>query len=463
MPARLTNKTATSGLLELGYKALEDYPGDIHASWRAKHLGCGLEVTLTWTKARAEGQAGIIECPCTSEARAERTVQGAANRKSRNEAGAVERMEAAGWEPLEAYPGSDSEWRCRCMDCGVEGRPKLHGVGKAKGCRSCSGRRHITKESTEDVMLNAEWRPTVPFPGPRSPWPCVCVKCGHESSPRYETTRSGKSGCRKCAGQANGLARRQKFEPTAVAAMQAMQLQPLEPFPGSHKKWLCQCLRCDSLVRPSYANVSSGGRGCEACRRRAQGVAKKATYAAAAEAKLRAAGFNPVGAYPGMERPWPCICRCGRETAVWVSQTVEGDRGCRWCAEYGFKMAVPGVTYLLVNERLGAIKIGVTAVGSTRLRNLGRGGWEAVLVENFETGFEAVTVEKEILDWWREDLRLPAYLSSADMTYGGATETAELEAMPVYLAQERLRSAAVRVRGCRLSSSIPGDLQPAQR
>lgn len=269
----------------------------------------------------------------------------------------------------------------------------------------------------------------------------------HRSSRTYEWQKSHGGGCRKCAGRALSVSKRAKKEAEAIEEMLAMQLQPLEPYPGSAKPWKCRCLRCGNLVTPINSNVRNGGLGCETCRRLAQGAAKKATYSAAAEAKLRACGFTPIGDYPGMERPWPCICRCGRETAVWVSQTQDGGRGCRWCANYGFKMAVPGVVYLLVNERLGALKVGVTATDSNRLRNMRRGGWEALLVEKFKTGFEAATVEKEILDWWRGGLGLPAYLSADDMVYGGATETVEFEAVSADVTMERLRVAAARVRG----------------
>ncbi|ASN39189.1 hypothetical protein CGQ24_09280 [Arthrobacter sp. 7749] len=104
------------------------------------------------------------------------------------------------------------------------------------------------------------------------------------------------------------------------------------------------------------------------------------------------------------------------------------------------------MTYLLVNEELGAIKVGVTAVGSNRLSSFRRYGWEAAHIEKFETGFDAMSVERQILDWWRNDLALPAYLSPEDMPVGGSTETAELEIMPVYFAMERLREVARRLR-----------------
>lgn len=41
---------------------------------------------------------------------------------------------------------------------------------------------------------------------------------------------------------------------------------------------------------------------------------------------------------------------------------------------------------------------------------------------------------------------LPAYLSREDLHIRGATETAELEMMPVYLVTERMREAAIRAR-----------------
>lgn len=158
-----------------------------------------------------------------------------------------------------------------------------------------------------------------------------------------------------------------------------------------------------------------------------------------------------------MEGPWACLCRCGRETAVWVAQLGEGSRGCRWCADYGFKMGAPGVTYLLVNEELGAIKVGVTAVDSSRLKVFRRYGWRAALIEEFESGFEAMSAEKEILDWWRNDLGLPAYLSPEDMPVGGSRETAELELMPVYMAVERLRETSLRLR--KLLQALPSKSQ----
>ncbi|MGK3708621.1 hypothetical protein [Arthrobacter sp. IK3] len=104
------------------------------------------------------------------------------------------------------------------------------------------------------------------------------------------------------------------------------------------------------------------------------------------------------------------------------------------------------MTYLLVNEGLGSVKVGVTASGSSRLKVFRRHGWQAVHVETFDSGLEAMSVEREILDWWRKDLNLPVYVSPEDMPIGGSRETAELESMPIAVAVERLKEAASRMR-----------------
>lgn len=415
IPARLTPEVAAARLLEAGYEALEECPG-ANDRWRARHLPCGEELEVVWARIHAGNMA---KCSCLSARYLELGAARAQQRKAKSAGKAVERMRAAGWEPLEPYPGSHERWLCRCLDCGSEGMPYMHGVSKTKGCRVCSGRKIITEESARATMLASAWRPLTPFPGPREPWPCECINCGHKSSLQYETTHSGHSGCRMCSARSNGAKRRARFEPTAVRVMLNMQLRPLEPFPGSHKPWLCLCLRCNSLTSPPYGSVAQGSCGCETCRRASQGAAKKSRYADGAEARIRAGGYTPLEPYPGMNRPWECLCRCGRKTNVWVSVLGEGSRGCRWCADYGFKMQNPGVVYLLSHEQMGALKVGVTAVGSTRLDEFQKRGWRVLAQGGFETGQEAVSVETRTLEWWRQDLGLEHYLGPEQMPLGG--------------------------------------------
>lgn len=442
MPRRFTHEEAAARLLDLGYEALEEYAGGDRV-WRAVHLKCGYEVTLKMNHVRGRGRPS---CGCDAEIQALRVQHIIESRMANKAVVAAERMRAVGWEPLEPYPGSHERWRCRCVDCGDESRPRYHDIGKFKGCRTCSGRQLITPESARAVMIASGWMPTSDYPGPREAWLCRCINCGHEGAPTYEATKSNKSGCRMCSARSNGEKRRQRFEPQAVRAMLAMQLEPLEPYPGANKKWLSRCLRCNSLTRPTYGNVASGGRGCEVCRRLSQGVTKKSRFAEAAEARVRAAGYVPLVPYPGMVTPWKCLCRCGRPTRVSVSVLGEGLHGCRWCAEYGFSMSKPGYTYLLLHDEMGALKVGVASDTSSRVVNFQRHGWIVLGQERFATGFDAVYVEQNMLTWWREDLGLPPYLSEELMPLGGFTETVDMDAVPSHIAVARLNEVAKQAR-----------------
>jgi hypothetical protein len=48
-------------------------------------------------------------------------------------------MRAAGFEPLEPYPGANIAWTCRHAGCGLTVRPTYWTVRAGHGCRWCSG------------------------------------------------------------------------------------------------------------------------------------------------------------------------------------------------------------------------------------------------------------------------------------------------------------------------------------
>ena len=51
---------------------------------------------------------------------------------------------------------------------------------------------------------------------------------------------------------------------TAVAAMRAAQLEPLEPFADADQPWRCRCLTCSRVVTPRLSGIAAGG-GCKYC------------------------------------------------------------------------------------------------------------------------------------------------------------------------------------------------------
>jgi hypothetical protein len=43
-----------------------------------------------------------------------------------------------GLEPLEQYPGAGKQWRCRCLACGDQVRPRYSNIKQGwGGCRRC--------------------------------------------------------------------------------------------------------------------------------------------------------------------------------------------------------------------------------------------------------------------------------------------------------------------------------------
>lgn len=202
-----------------------------------------------------------------------------------NDALAVEVMRAAGYEPLDPYPGSSAPWRCLCLNCGRERTPWLKTV--RKGSRCPCHRRPPEAEAAE-VLRGAGYEPLERYPGSRVPWRCRCLCCGEERAVLYGEARKGV----RCPCQRRGA---------AAAVMRAAGYEPLVPYPGSGAPWLCRCITCDQERSPWYASVRRGAR-CP-CHR--------STDAAAI---MRVAGFEPLAPFPGTRSPWHCRCvHCGQE------------------------------------------------------------------------------------------------------------------------------------------------------
>ena len=47
--------------------------------------------------------------------------------------------------------------------------------------------------------------------------------------------------------------------------MRAVDLEPLEIYPGSLRPWKCRCLKCGRTVMPCYSTIQRGGGECRWC------------------------------------------------------------------------------------------------------------------------------------------------------------------------------------------------------
>jgi hypothetical protein len=229
-----------------GYEPLEPYPGR-RKPWRSRRLATGEECAPCYVNVRP------ITTPRTPD-----------------DATAV--MRAAGYEPLDPYPGSHKPWRSWRLSTGEDCSP-----------RYCDVKPVTSPVATDVVMATmraAGYEPLEPYPNNRSPWRCKCMTCDQERTPRYVNVLNGNR-CRICnpsGGKGGARPDLQIPDDIAIEVMRAGGYEPLEPYPGNNKRWRCRCLTCGQERTPSYANVKRGAR-CGNCHHRgpAKGTPKPPT------------------------------------------------------------------------------------------------------------------------------------------------------------------------------------------
>ncbi len=234
---------------------------------------------------------------------------------------AAEVMRAAGFEPVEPYPGlAKASWRCRCTRAAAE-------------------------------MLAAGARPKTPYPAVDKRWECECLTCWTVIYPQLMTVRAGGRPCKWCAG----------IEIKPEAARDYMinlgEVTPKVAYPGVDKPWLSECNRCGREVTPSlHAVKNQGSKGCIYCAGNAH------IDPAYAETLLRRAGAEPLEAFPGRSRRWKarCLDPACRAVCYPILRSIQRNNSaaCPECSEPGFSSLAPSYVYLVINEQLGAAKVG---------------------------------------------------------------------------------------------------------
>ena len=251
-------------------------------------------------------------------------------------------MNAAGFDPLDPYPGAAKRWKCRCRVCGEVSYPRYSNVKAGSRCEHCAPQRISRTRRTPEAqasaeMLKARFKPLEPFPGANERWKSWCLRCDAVVYPALSKIRKRvATGCKHCS---SGQHLRVPDE-VAEAEIRQAGFIPLEPYPRANDRWLCRCCTCGAEVRPSLFGVRAG-KGCTTCGRRARSkVLGDPGYdeeeSVAAEAEMLAAGITPVEPYPGRtDLPWRCRCRCQRDVVKRLTWVRAGSVGCMTCAPGG--------------------------------------------------------------------------------------------------------------------------------
>ena len=165
---QVTAEEAVADLRAAGYEPLEPYPGRVVRPWKVRCSTCNYGWTLNLNRVRM-GQK------CTHP----RLTAKHAN----------ELLRSLGFEPLEEYPGRrDYAWLVRCISCKEVRRTRLANL-KNRGPCSCV----VKRKQAEAELRAAGYEPLDPYPGmTRKPWRSRCAECGSERRPSIDSIRQGK-------------------------------------------------------------------------------------------------------------------------------------------------------------------------------------------------------------------------------------------------------------------------------
>jgi len=345
----------------------------------------------------------------------------------------------AGVVPQELMPGSGKKAWWICAEGHEWEAVVAKRSGRGDGCPLCSGQQVGEDNNLAAINseLAAQWHPSkngdltprqsMPGSSKKAWW--ICAE-GHEWQAKI-TNRSNGSRCPVCAGKKAGEDNNLKVVNPDLAAQwhpsKNGDLTPEQVMPGAGKRVWWTCARgheWQSLV----AQRSGRGDGCPLCSGQQVGADNNLEAInprlAAQWHPSRNGDLAPHQVTSGSaRRPW-WQCPEGHEWEAEIKQRSSGS-GCPQCSEHGFSPYLPSLVYLIIKPD-GVIKIGITAAGraaSNRLSAHRRSGYhETVRTWDLDTGTEAAAVEKVVLEYWRESLKLPP---AAPRGEHGWTETVQ--------------------------------------
>jgi hypothetical protein len=241
-----------------------------------------------------------------------------------------------------------------------------------------------------------------------------------------------KFGCLWCAKQ-------KVDEVQVVKAMIEANLRPLAPYPGSSIKWKSECLICKQIVYPRWDVVKRSGRGCSNCK--GMNISDSKRYKQERVMPLmKIRKLEPLEPYPGTGTPWKCKClQCGREVSPKHENLVQGQGGCKYCAESGLDYLAPACVYLIFHEEWKANKIGVAGLHTKRLALHKSRGWKIYQVLSVSNGEVAFEIEQKVLKWIRQTKKFPPYLKDID----GWSETIDADAISLQEVWKKVQEVAL--------------------
>lgn len=260
-------------------------------------------------------------------------------------------------------------------------------------------------------------------------------KCGHEWQASINDRNRGK-GCPVCCGKVIvvGFNDLEAVNPSLASEWHPRKNKALTPamFTSHSRGKIWWLGKCGHEWQATIINRSEGA-GCHYCSNQKvlngfndlvtikPDVAKKWHPTLNGKISPAQVGSNNIKKY------W-WLGTCGHEWHGSIASVARSNReGCPKCNYGGFNASKPSIFYFIKNEKLNAIKIGITNSESPRLRRFISNGWSIVHFVHSEEGTDIRDLESNIKIWIKKDLLLNSYLNKSDMNgMCGWTETFDM-------------------------------------
>jgi hypothetical protein len=331
------------------------------------------------------------------------------------------RFKLANLKPLEQIKKARQKVRYQCLVCGYEGACSSASISSGRGCFRCGKTRGGLKNRVPYEVVVADFakfglKVIGEYLATGIGVESICLTCNKKVKKAHATLMKNQNGCPYCSED--------RVDPEdAIESIRRRGFEPVEPFPGGAKPWLCKCKTCGRESKPTHVGKSQKGSGCAYCSKNRVDPAEAIEFMISHQIK-------PLEPYKGATAKWRCEClKCSREITT-MYNTVKNGSGCRFCAIQGMDYDGPAFIYLVVHPELDALKVGIGSQ-EFRIKQHTSLGWQLVKRWNYKTGFKASEIEERVLGYLRSDLQLSHYLSKEQMPQKGHTETFGLDDISV--------------------------------
>jgi hypothetical protein len=233
---------AVAAMKRRGFKTLEPFPGAV-MPWKVQCISCKKKFETYFHSLKTSNGCKY----CNGAALDAKDIQVV--------------LKKLRLKPETDFPGSKVPWKLRCLRCNRIVTPtyshltrKDRNVG---GCAYCS-RVRVDMDEIFEVMKMKKLKPIGVYVNGKTPWLCLCLKCGREVQPRVSDLRSGQSGCVYCVGV-------KVDEKDAIKLATKNGFTPLVPYPGAKVGWECICNVCGKVSKPNYTSMQQGINRCKFC------------------------------------------------------------------------------------------------------------------------------------------------------------------------------------------------------